>query len=158
MKTGIFYGSTTGVTQDISERVGKLLNADVMPASDIDKIKDYDLAILATSTWGMGDLQDDWIDPLDKLKTMNLAGKKIALIGVGDQEGFGDTFVDGIGIIYDEIKGKGITLVGKTSTDGFSFSDSKGADDGEFLGLVIDENNQSNLTDERIAAWVEKLK
>ena len=104
MKTGIFYGSTTGVTQDISERVGKLLNADVMPASDIDKIKDYDLAILATSTWGMGDLQDDWIDPLDKLKTMNLAGKKIALIGVGDQEGFGDTFVDGIGIIYDEIK------------------------------------------------------
>ncbi|HJH07179.1 MAG TPA: flavodoxin domain-containing protein [Fusobacterium ulcerans] len=86
MKTGIFYGSTTGVTQDISERVGKLLNADVMPASDIDKIKDYDLAILATSTWGMGDLQDDWFDPLDKLKTMDLAGKKIAFIGVGDQE------------------------------------------------------------------------
>ena len=48
--------------------------------------------------------------------------------------------------------------MGKTSTDGYSFSDSKGADDGEFLGLVIDENNQSNLTDERIAAWVEKLK
>lgn len=38
-----------------------------MPASDTDKIKDYDLAIL-TSTWGMGDLQDDWFDPLDKLK------------------------------------------------------------------------------------------
>lgn len=29
MKTAIFYGSTTGVTQDIAERVGKLLNADV---------------------------------------------------------------------------------------------------------------------------------
>lgn len=158
MKTGIFYGSTTGVTQDIAERVGKLLNADVMPAADIEKIVDYDLAILATSTWGMGDLQDDWIDPLETLKTLNLAGKKIALIGVGDQEGFGDTFVDGMAIIYDEIKGKGITLVGKTSTDGYNFSSSRAAEDGEFLGLAIDENNQSDLTDERIAAWVEKLK
>lgn len=158
MKTGIFYGSTTGVTQDIAERVGKLLDADVMPAADIEKITGYDLAILATSTWGMGDLQDDWFEPLDKLKTLDLAGKKIALIGVGDQEGFGDTFVDGIATIYDEIKGKGITLVGKTSTDGYNFSGSRAAEDDEFLGLVIDENNQSNLTDERIAAWVEKIK
>lgn len=158
MKTGIFYGSTTGVTQDIAERVGKLLGADVMPAADIEKITNYDLAILATSTWGMGDLQDDWFEPLDRLKALNLTGKKIALIGVGDQEGFGDTFVDGIAAIYDEIKGKGITLVGKTSTDGYSFSASRAAEDDEFLGLVIDENNQSSLTDERIAAWVEKIK
>ena len=83
---------------------------------------------------------------------------KIGLIGVGDQEGFGDTFVDGIGIIYDEIKDKGIILVGKTSTDGYSFSSSRAVEDEEFIGLVIDENNQSNLTDERISAWVAKVK
>ncbi len=94
MKTAIFYGSTTGVTQDIAERVGKLLNADVFSASDIEKICDYDFAILTTSTWGMGDLQDEWVDALDKLKTLDIAGKKIGLIGVGDQEGFGDTFVE----------------------------------------------------------------
>ena len=158
MKTAIFYGSTTGVTQDIAERVGKLLNADVFSASDIEKICDYDFAILATSTWGMGDLQDEWVDALDKLKTLDIAGKKIGLIGVGDQEGFGDTFVDGIGIIYDEIKDKGITLVGKTSNEGYSFSSSRAAEDDEFIGLVIDENNQSNLTDERINAWVAKVK
>lgn len=158
MKTGIFYGSTTGVTEDICRKIASLLGSDVFEASEIDKADDYDFVILATSTWGMGDLQDEWVDALDKLKTLDIAGKKIGLIGVGDQEGFGDTFVDGIGIIYDEIKDKGITLIGKTSTDGYSFSSSRAAEDEEFVGLVIDENNQSNLTDERINAWVAKVK
>ncbi len=158
MKTGIFYGSTTGVTEEIANKVGKLLGADVMPASDIDKVEDYEFVIFATSTWGMGDLQDDWQGALDNLATKNLSGKKVGFIGVGDQGSFGDTFVDGIGIIYDEIKDKGITLVGKTSTDGYSFSGSRAVVDDDFIGLVIDENNQSELTEERINSWVAKVK
>ena len=106
----------------------------------------------------MGDLQDDWQGALEILVSKNLSGKKVGFIGVGDQASFGDTFVDGIGIIYNEIKDKGITLVGKTSVDGYSFSDSKAVEDGEFIGLVIDENNQSELTDERIKLWVEKVR
>ena len=158
MKTGIFYGSTTGVTEGIAQKVGQLLGADIMNASEIDKVDGYDFVIFATSTWGMGDLQDDWQEALDILKTKNLTGKKVALIGVGDQESFGDSFVDGIGTIYEEIKDKGITLVGKTSIDGYSFSNSKAVTDDEFVGLVIDENNQSDLTEERINNWIEKVK
>lgn len=158
MKTGIFYGSTTGVTEEIANKVGKLLGADVMPASEIDKVENYDFVIFATSTWGMGDLQDDWQGALDTLVTKNLSGKKVGFIGVGDQSSFGDTFVDGIGIIYDEIKDKGITVAGKTSTDDYSFSSSRAVVDDEFIGLVIDENNQSELTDERINSWVSKVK
>ena len=96
MKTGIFYGSTTGTTEAIAEKVGALLGADVMPVADIDKVEEYEFVIFATSTWGMGDLQDDWMDGIDALKAKNLTGKKVALIGVGDQAAFGDTFVDGI--------------------------------------------------------------
>lgn len=136
MKTGIFYGSTTGTTESVVDRVKVLLDADVFTADDIDKAENYDFIILATSTWGMGELQDGWLDGIEKLKNLNLSGKKVALIGVGDQEGFGDTFVDAIGIIYDEIKDKGITLVGKTSTDGYNFSSSRAVEDGEFLGLT----------------------
>ena len=158
MKTGIFYGSTTGTTESIARKVGTLLGADVMQVAEIDKVENYDFVIFATSTWGMGDLQDDWIGALDTLVTKNLSGKKVGFIGVGDQASFGDTFVDGIGIIYEEIKDKGITLVGKTSVDGYSFSSSKAVDGDEFIGLVIDENNQSELTDERINTWVEKVK
>lgn len=158
MKTGIFYGSTTGTTEMVAEKVGALLGADVMPAAEIDKVENYDFVIFATSTWGMGDLQDDWFGALEALAGKNLSGKKVALIGVGDQVSFGDTFVDGMGTIYEEIKDKGITLVGKTSVDGYDFSSSKAVVDGEFAGLVIDENNQSELTEERIAAWVEKVR
>ena len=158
MKTGIFYGSTTGTTEMVAEKVGALLGADVMPAAEIDKVENYDFVIFATSTWGMGDLQDDWFGALEALAGKNLSGKKVALIGVGDQVSFGDTFVDGMGTIYEEIKDKGITLVGKTSVDGYDFSSSKAVIDGEFAGLVIDENNQSELTEERITAWVEKVR
>lgn len=158
MKTGIFYGSTTGTTEMVAEKVGALLGADVMPAAEIDKVENYDFVIFATSTWGMGDLQDDWYGALEILAVKNLSGKKVALIGVGDQASFGDTFVDGMGTIYEEIKDKGVTLVGKTSVDGYDFSSSKAVVDGEFAGLVIDENNQSELTEERIAAWVEKVR
>ena len=158
MKTGIFYGSTTGTTEMVAEKVGALLGADVMPAAEIDKVENYDFVIFATSTWGMGDLQDDWFGALEALAGKNLSGKKVALIGVGDQVSFGDTFVDGMGTIYEEIKDKGITLVGKTSVDGYDFSSSKAVIDGGFAGLVIDENNQSELTEERIAAWVEKVR
>ncbi|MGL5123693.1 MAG: flavodoxin [Fusobacteriaceae bacterium] len=158
MKIGIFYGSTTGVTEDIAKRVGTLLKADIMEVSEISKVEEYDIAIFATSTWGMGDLQDNWQEALDTLKVKNLAGKKIAFIGIGDQESFGDSFVDGIGIIYEEIKDKGIILIGQTSTDGYSYSNSRGILNGDFLGLVIDENNQSNLTDKRIELWSEVIK
>lgn len=158
MKTGIFYGSTTGTTEMVAKKVGALLGADVMPAAEIDKVENYDFVIFATSTWGMGDLQDDWFGALETLAGKNLSGKKVALIGVGDQVSFGDTFVDGMGTIYEEIKDKGITLVGKTSVDGYDFSSSKAVIDGEFAGLVIDENNQSELTEERITAWVEKVR
>lgn len=158
MRTAIFFGSTTGTTEMIAQKVGELLGAEVYSANEIDKVEEYDFVIFATSTWGMGDLQDDWYDALEKLKTKNLSGKKVGFIGVGDQEGFGDTFVDGIGTIYEEIKDMGITLVGKTSTEGYNFGNSKAVVDEEFVGLVIDENNQSDLTDERIKNWVEKVK
>ena len=158
MKTAIFFGSTTGTTEMVAGKVGELLGAEVLPATEINKVEEYDFVIFATSTWGMGDLQDDWYEALDILKTKNLSGKKIGLIGVGDQAGFGDTFVDAIGIIYDEIKDMGINLVGKTSIDGYSFSSSRAVVDDEFIGLVIDENNQSELTDERINTWVEMVK
>ena len=157
MSIGIFYGSTTGTTEGVAKEIGTLLNGDVFSASEILKGQNYDTLILATSTWGMGDLQDDWEGALEDLKSLNLTGKKVAFIGIGDQSSFGDTFVDGIGILYEAIENQNFILVGQTPTDSYDYSDSRGIKNGEFLGLVIDDNNQSELTKERIKNWIKTL-
>lgn len=159
-KIGIFYGSTTGVTEDIAGRIAaKLENSDVYNISgNLDKMNDYDVIIMGTSTWGYGDLQDDWASIIDDLGSVNFKGKKVAYFGAGDQESFSDTFVDGIGIINDKIKDSGITVIGETDTDGYNFDESKGVENGKFLGLAIDEVNQSDLTDERVEKWTEEIK
>ena len=158
MNIGVFYGSTTGVTEQVAEKLGSLLDAKVFHAGDIDKILEFDAAILATSTWGIGDIQDDWIGPLEKLKSLNLTGKKIGIVGVGDQEAFSSSFVNGMRDLYVAATEANATIVGSTSTDGYSFDESTAIENGKFIGLVIDESNQSNLTDERIEKWVVHFK
>ena len=63
-----------------------------------------------------------------------------------------------MGILEEKISGLGSTTVGYWSRDGYDFTESKAVRDGKFVGLALDEDNQLNLTGERIKAWVEQLK
>ena len=159
-KIGIFFGSTTGVTEEIANKISNNLEgAEVYNISgNEDKLNDFDVLILGTSTWGFGDLQDDWQGTLDELANLDLSGKKVAYFGTGDQSTFADTFIDGIGIINDEIEKTGALVIGQTDTDGYEFNESKAIVDDKFLGLAIDEVNQSDLTDERVEKWTEEIK
>lgn len=42
--------------------------------------------------------------------------------------------------------------------DGYDFNESKAVVDGKFLGLAIDEDNQSDMTELRVKSWVSQLK
>ena len=158
-KVGIFFGSTTGVTEDIAHKIAeKIDGAEVFNIDgNEDKLEDYDVLLLGASTWGFGDLQDDWAAVVDDLASKDFSGKKVGYFGTGDQGTFADTFIDALGIINDEIKKTGATIIGQTSTEGYEFSESRAVVDGRFLGLVVDEINQPDLTDERIDAWVEEI-
>ena len=116
------------------------------------------MLLLGTSTWGFGDLQDDWAAVVDDLASKDFSGKKVGYFGSGDQGTFSDTFMDGIAIIDEEIQKTGATIIGKTLVEGYEFNESRAVKNGEFLGLALDEVNQSELTDERIDAWVEQIK
>lgn len=162
MKIGIFYGSITGVTQKVAERVGELLSADVINVADVEDIKEkvelYDMVIFATSSWNKGDTTKSWTTHLKELEKIDFKGKKVALIGVGDQNFFGKTFVEGMCVIYTYIKYNNIKLIGRTSTDGYDFEESRSVEKGKFLGLAIDDKNQKELTEERIVKWVAQLR
>lgn len=113
--------------------------------------------ILASSTWGLGELQSDWEDFIEELKKVDLNDKKVALIGTGDQDMYANTFVDAIGIIYEEIKESGAEFVGQYPTDSYDFSDSRAVVDGKLIGLAVDNTNQSDLTKTRISEWSSHL-
>lgn len=162
-KIGIFYGSSTGNSEAAAKQMQRNFGSDVVTIYDVSNAKGSDLEqysniIFGCSTLEIGELEYDFEDFLPEIKSANLDGKKIAIFGLGDQESYPDSFVDSIGIIYDELEGKGCQLVGKVSTDGYDYDESRGEVDGQFLGLPLDEENQGDLTEERIKIWVEKLK
>ena len=160
MKTGIFYGSTTGNTESAAHLICALIGgSQVTPIEDAVRadLEACDLLILGASTWGLGDLQDDWADSLASLSGADLKGKTVALFGLGDQEAYPGTCVDAIKDLHDAAVEAGATIVGLCSGAGYEFQDSTAFTDGQFLGLPLDEENQSELTEERIQIWVDQI-
>ncbi|MBS9782779.1 MAG: flavodoxin [Arcobacter sp.] len=161
MATAIFYTTSTGTTTEIAEKISHALgDIEVFDLGDtsVEKINDYDKVIIGVSTWGEGELNDDFEDIWDDFTELDLSSKTIALFGLGDQEGYADEFCNALGVIYDHIKTTGANIIGFTSTDGYEYDISTAVVDGKFVGLVIDEDNQDDLTDERIENWAESIK
>jgi flavodoxin len=162
-KTCIIYGSSTGTCQDLASRIAAKLgvdNADVFDAGSIsaEQLEGYQNLVLGTSTWGAGEMQDDWYDGVKAVKAANLNGKTVAIFGCGDSEGYSDTFCGGMGELYNAAKEAGAKVIGKVSTDGYTYDDSEAVVDGQFVGLALDEVNEDDKTDERIDAWVAAIK
>ena len=162
-KIGIFYGSSTGNSEHAAQQIQKEFGADLATIIDVSgakaaDVEQYSNIIFGCSTLEIGELEYDFDDFMPELKAANLDGKKVAIFGLGDQESYPDSFVDSIGLIYEVLKDKGCDVVGKTSTDGYDYDESRGEVDGQFMGLALDDDSQDDLTDERIKDWVEKLK
>lgn len=159
-KTIVIYGSSTGTCQAIAEKVASELGCEAIDVQNLDEsvVNDNTNLILGTSTWGAGEMQDDWYDGIKVLQAAKLDGKLIALFGCGDAESYGDTFCGGMGELYHGIENSGATFVGKVATDGYTFDDSDALVDGEFVGLPLDDVNEDDKTDERISAWISSFK
>lgn len=157
--TIVIYGSSTGTCEAIAEKIAQKLGCEALNVQELsaDVVAQNQNLILGTSTWGAGELQDDWYDGLSVLKNADLSGKTIALFGCGDCSTYSDTFVGGIGELYDGIKQSGAKFIGAVSTDGYTFDESSAVVDGKFIGLPLDDINEDNKTDERINAWVAQI-
>lgn len=170
-KIGIFFGTDTGKTRKVAKKIHKKLGDDAdapvnVNKASLEELSKYDSLILGTPTLGDGELPgltagaqaESWEEFLPQLKGADFSGKTVALFGLGDQEGYGHEFVDALIFIYDVLVEAGATVVGFWPTDGYTFEASKSIVDDQFVGLVLDEDNQSDQTDERIEAWLEQIK
>lgn len=158
-KTIVVYGSTTGTCESIAQTLGDQLGAEVINVSDLtaNQLAEADNIVLGTSTWGAGELQDDWYDGVNVVKSANLSGKRVALFGCGDSASYSDTFCGGMKELYDAAVATGATVVGAVPTDGYTFDDSDAVVDGQFVGLALDDVNEDDKTSERISAWLPAL-
>ena len=159
-KTGIFFGSSTGYTADVANRIGRALGIDMADIHDVantapSRVGGYDMILLGCSTWGDGDIQDDFADFLDGLEAMDLTGKTVALFGCGDESM--SSFCGALGKIYRRLQSTGAKFEGSFNADGYDYSGSDAEIDGHMVGLVLDEVNHPDLTDARIAAWLKTL-
>ena len=164
-KIGLFYGTTTGKTEAAAEAIQTAFGGeDVVDLHDISEASasdfaDYDYLIIGSPTWDIGELQSDWDGFYqDELDDIDFSGKKVAYFGTGDQIGYADNFQDAMGTLEEKISSLGGKTVGHWSTEGYEHEASKAEKNGKFVGLALDEDNQSELTDSRISQWVAQLK
>lgn len=161
-KTGIFYGSSTGTTKEVAEKIATALGVD---SADVHNVSDsapldiapYELLIFGSSTWGSGELQDDWYDFIDGLEGLTLKGKEVAFFGCGD-ETMTDTFCNAVGELYRRIEPLGAKAIGEFNADGYTFSHTGADVNGHIVGLVLDQVNHPEITDIRIKEWTDQLK
>ncbi|PPC75960.1 hypothetical protein WH50_23250 [Pokkaliibacter plantistimulans] len=164
MSIALFYGSTTGNTEEIGKKIIAKLGADV----DVYSVDDtpvavaaaYDFIIFGIPTWDYGEIQEAWQEVWDDVDDVDFADKTVAFYGLGDQFGYPEWFLDAMGMLHDKVIAQGGKAIGYWSTEGYEYEASKAAtaDGKQFVGLAIDEDWQRDQTDERVERWVQQIK
>ncbi|MBI2277222.1 MAG: flavodoxin [Dechloromonas sp.] len=170
-RIGIFFGTDTGRTRLLAKQIAKKLGDAAAAPVNIGRttLADFlacDALILGSPTLGDGELpglstglsQPSWEEFLPQLAEADLAGKVVAIFGLGDQKKYPDEFVDAIGLIHDALAARGARLVGRWPIAGYEFAASQAVDGEHFLGLAIDQINQPALTEQRVDAWLAQIR
>lgn len=163
-KVGLFFGSDEGNTEAVAYKIQSIFGVDCVDVLDIGDVTqlefaDYNVFIFGIPTWDFGQIQSDWEDFWPDAESVDFSGKRIALFGLGDQFGYGDFFLDAMGMLHDVVVAAGGEIAGHWSTEGYDFDASKALVDGErlFVGLALDEDQQPELTNERLMAWCAQI-
>ena len=167
MAVGIYFATTTGKTEDIAERLHGMLGAAEAPKdlADVDDVSEFtslDGIICGIPTWNTGADSERsgtaWDSMLDDIGGLSLSGKKVALFGLGDSSTYTENFCDAMEELHSYFVKAGATMVGYVSKDNYTFEESKSVVGDKFCGLPLDEDSESDMTDERLSGWAEKLK
>ncbi|MGS2722252.1 flavodoxin FldB [Porticoccus sp. GXU_MW_L64] len=163
-KIGLFYGSSTCYTEMTAEKIQHILGSDRVDVFNIadepfSTVEDYQQLIFGIPTWDFGELQEDWENIWDDIDAVDFSGKTVAIYGQGDQVGYAEWFLDAMGFLWAKLVNLGATVVGQWPVEGFEFEDSKAlsADKSHFVGLALDDENQFDLSQQRLENWCTQI-
>lgn len=162
---GLFYAPTGGSVHKVAKRLKQQLGehevkVDMWYIGDItpDKLSDYHNLIFVSSTLGRdtweNDENDEWAAFMPELEKVDFAGRQVALVGLGNHVAYPNNFVDGMAALAGLVEKNGGNLIGKTEPDYYTFTMSRAVQDGVFVGLPLDEDNEPEKTDGRIQRWL----
>jgi flavodoxin I len=162
-KVRVVYGSSTGDGFRVAKLICGELSDLVESVHSIahtapDALAEAESLILGVSTWGAGELQQDWKRFFPKLDEIDLSGKTVALYGLGDARGYSGEFVTALGTLYRKVKERGARVVGFWPTEGYQFRRSTAIEDGRFVGLVLDQENEPAKTKARVKRWASEIR
>jgi len=168
-KTALIYSPEGGNVNFVTNKLGELIgndNVEIIPVKEVGKgdLSKYDKVILLGSTvgtdhWSNETIVDEWPEFFTKNKEINFEKKKVAIVGLGNSFLYPSHFVDGMAVLYERLTKQNAKVLGKVDTEGYDFTESEAVyDDGLFCGLPIDEDNEPELTTERLEKWISILK
>jgi flavodoxin I len=167
-KIGLFFGPLKGSVHRVAEKVKAAFGEQVVEMisvndASISDLEKYDLIIFGISTvgketWDSNYSNTDWSKFFPNISKVDFSGKTVAIFGLGDHITYPSHFVNAIGVLAKDLLKNKAAIVGKVDPAGYEFDDSEALIDGMFIGLPIDEDFESELTDERVSNWVNSLK
>ncbi|GAP70366.1 flavodoxin, long chain [Bacteroidales bacterium 6E] len=162
-KIGIFYSFNSQKTKLIGEKIIELFNEGEIEAINAETVSEeeflrYDRMILGVPTWFDGELPNYWDEFVPAIEDLDMTGKKVAIYGLADQKGYPENFGDAVGLMANLLKQRGAEIVGETSTEGYTFESSRAIQNGKFVGLILDQENQARLTQARLDMWIKQVK
>ena len=167
-KTAIFFSPVGGNVNRVAKMLGDLIGddkVDIIPVKEAteEDVNKYDKIILAGSTvgtdhWDNEAVPDEWPGFFAMIKDFTLEKKKLAIVGLGNSFIYPSHFADGMAFLYDNLKKLNAEIFGEVGPEGYDFTESESInDDGLFCGLPIDEDNEPELTNERLENWISIL-
>jgi flavodoxin I len=167
-KIALFYapakGSTEKVALQVQENIGKEKIDLVLIDEETDPeiIKPYSKIIFGISTvgrdsWNSKYKKIGWDFFLPKLEKISFNGKTVAIFGLGDHILYAENFVDAMGSLASTLIKAGADIVGQTSVEGYTYSNSEAIINNQFVGLPLDEENEPELTEKRINLWIKQI-
>ena len=167
MAVGIYFATTTGKTEDIAERLHDILPSaqspkDLADVSDVNEFVSLDGIICGIPTWNTGADSERsgtaWDTMLEEIGSLSLSGKKVAIFGLGDSSTYTENFCDAMEELHSYFVKAGASMVGYVNKSEYTFEESKSVIGDSFCGLPLDEDSESDMTDDRLAKWSIQLK
>merc|ERR1711871_1822846 len=165
MAVGLIYSTTTGNTETVAGYITEKTGLEAVDIGDLDGagVASFDGLIIGAPTWHTGADSERsgtaWDEFLyGDLTSLDLKGKKVAVFGVGDSSGYGENFCDAMDELASCFKAQGAEIVGAVPSADYEFDESKSVDGDNFVGLPCDEDNEPDKSEERVTAWIAKIK